>query len=421
MTLIKTSLLNGFAVGVRMFTALALNKLLAVYVGPAGYAAIGQFQNVVSMLTTFVTGGMTNGITKCTAENYDDEEKQRRVWRTAAIVTFAGAAIAVLIVVPLRHALAAGLLRDPALSGVFVWLAASLLFLGLNAVLLAILNGKKDVEHYVAANIAGSLLSLALTGVLAWQLGLYGALVALSINQSAAFFVTLYLCRRTVWFRLRNFRGRFDSEAGRELAKFAVMGATTAIVVPVSQILIRDHLRVHFGWDYAGCWDAMARISTMYLALVTTTLSLYYLPRIAEIRGRAELRREIVRVAKLALPATAAAALTIYLFRGTIVTLLFTGRFAPMEQLFAFQMMGDVVKIASWIVAFVMVGRAMTGWFVATEIAAAAMYWGLTVVLTHFIGFRGAALAYLVDYVLYFGTVYWIVIINGTSTIPRRE
>lgn len=61
MNLVKTSLLNGIAVAIKMLTLLGLNKLLAVYVGPGGYAAIGQFQNVVQMLTTFASGAINNG------------------------------------------------------------------------------------------------------------------------------------------------------------------------------------------------------------------------------------------------------------------------------------------------------------------------------------------------------------------------
>ena len=55
MTLIKTGLLNGIAVLVRVLTLLGLNKVLAVYVGPAGYAVVGQFQNAITMFTALAS------------------------------------------------------------------------------------------------------------------------------------------------------------------------------------------------------------------------------------------------------------------------------------------------------------------------------------------------------------------------------
>lgn len=89
MNLLKTSVLNGIAVLIKTVTMFVLNKILAVYVGPAGYAAIGQFQNFIQMVTTFAGTAINNGVVKYTAEYYEDESKQQAVWRTAgSIVLF---------------------------------------------------------------------------------------------------------------------------------------------------------------------------------------------------------------------------------------------------------------------------------------------------------------------------------------------
>ncbi|MFO5718687.1 O-antigen translocase, partial [Klebsiella pneumoniae] len=65
-------------------TAMGLNKVLAVLVGPAGYALIGQFQNLLTVVITFATGAVNTGVTKATAEYHDDPERRRRLWRTSA-------------------------------------------------------------------------------------------------------------------------------------------------------------------------------------------------------------------------------------------------------------------------------------------------------------------------------------------------
>ena len=70
MNLIRTSLLNGVAVLIKMIALLGINKVLAVYVGPAGYAAVGQFQNAVQMITTCASGAINTGVPNYTAE-YD--------------------------------------------------------------------------------------------------------------------------------------------------------------------------------------------------------------------------------------------------------------------------------------------------------------------------------------------------------------
>lgn len=417
MNLIRTSFWNGIAVATRMATALVINKILAVYVGPAGYAVIGQFQNGVSMAVTFATGAVQTGVTKFTAEYYDDEARQRALWRTAGTVVLSASLACALLIALFRRPLAELFLNDASLSGVFLWLAASLGFISFNTLLLAILNGKKEVRRYVVSNIAGSLLGLATVGVLAWRDGLYGALVALSVYQGIVFFVTLWQMFRTSWFRASDLFGRIDRRHLGNLGHYVLMAATTAVVAPVSLILVRNHLGATFGWDYAGYWDATWRISLIYLTLVTTTLTLYYLPRISEIRNWPELRAEILGAYKIVLPATAALALAIFLLRDQLVGLLFTRQFLPMRELMGWQLAGDVLKIGSWLVAFLMVGRRLTATFVATEIGAAALLWLLAVLLTGAFGFKGVAMAYCLTYAVYWIVVYWLTI----GSAARRE
>ncbi|MCF5327723.1 oligosaccharide flippase family protein, partial [Pseudomonas lurida] len=155
MTLIKTGLLNSIAVAIKMLTLLGLNKVLAIYVGPNGYAALGQFQNAMQMITTFASGAINTGVTKYTAEHVDDHLAQRRMWGTAGTVALVGSLLSALIIVACNQALAKWFLNSKEYGGVFICFAASLVFFSFNTLLLAVLNGKKEIERYVMANIAG--------------------------------------------------------------------------------------------------------------------------------------------------------------------------------------------------------------------------------------------------------------------------
>ena len=210
MTLIKTSLLNGIAVVIKMLTLLGLNKILAIYVGPAGYAAIGNFQNAAQMISTLASGAINTGVVKYTAEYHDEEEKQRQVWRTAGTIAILGSVVTGIGVSVFSKPIAQWFLHDEQYSAVFIWFSIALVFYIFNTLLLAILNGKKEIHRYIIANIAGSLFSLMVTSVLAIQFGLFGALTALAIFPSFAFVVTLYLCYKADWFKFSYLFGGLD-------------------------------------------------------------------------------------------------------------------------------------------------------------------------------------------------------------------
>ncbi|HFF4819064.1 TPA: oligosaccharide flippase family protein, partial [Acinetobacter baumannii] len=191
MNLLKTSVLNGVAVLIKTATMFILNKILAIYVGPAGYAAIGQFQNFIQMVTTFAGSAINTAVIKYTAEYYEDETKQRNIWKTAGSIVLLFSLIFSIIILIFQKQLSIYIFHTDLYQTVFVWFAVFLTFFTFNALFLAILNGKKEVLRLVIANIVGSIFSLAITSLLAMKYSLYGALVALSIYQSLAFLVTL--------------------------------------------------------------------------------------------------------------------------------------------------------------------------------------------------------------------------------------
>lgn len=403
MTLVKTSLLNGIAVVVKMLTLLGLNKILAVYVGPAGYAALGQFQNAVQMITIFASGAINTGVTKYTAEYHYDQEKQHVVWRTAGTIALFGSLVTSTVIAIFSQPLAIWFLKDSSYSGVFLWFAATLLFFTFNTLLLAILNGKKEILRYVLANIAGSIFALVVTTFMVIQLGLYGALVALAIYQSVTFFVTLLLCYMAPWFKFGHLFGRIDKQTAIALSKYAAMSLTSVACVPVSHILVRNYLVDSFGLISAGYWEASWRLSVAYLMLATTTLSVYYLPRLSELNNPIEIRNEIIHGYRIILPIAAIAGVVMYVLRDFIVGLLFTPDFYPMRELFAWQIMGDFFKTGSWLLAYLMLGKAMILPFMISEIVFSATFLFFAVFFTKHFGFEGVSIAHALNYL-----VYWI-------------
>lgn len=404
MNLLKTSLLNGVAVLIKTATMFLLNKILAVYVGPAGYAAIGQFQNFIQMVTTFAGSAINTAVIKYTAEYHKDERKQQAIWKTAGSIVLFFSIISTLLILVFQKQLSIYIFHTDSYQSVFIWFATFLTFFTFNALFLAILNGKKEVLRLVVANITGSIFSLVITSILAIKYSLYGALVALSLYQSLAFFVTLFLCYKSNWFKLTYLFGKVDKDIAKKISAFALMALVSAICVPLSQMVIRSYLTNEFGVTYAGYWEAMIRLSAAYLMLVTTTLGIYYLPRLSEISKLQEIKSEVYLGYKFIFPLTVIGGAIVYLLRDWIIGLLFTNAFLPMRDLFFWQVIGDSLKIGSWILAYLMLSKAMTKLFITTEILFAGTSVLLTYVCTQIFGFEGVSIAHLVNY-----GIYWLV------------
>lgn len=402
MTLIKTSILNGIAVAIRLLTFLGINKLLSVYVGPIGYAFLGQYQNLITVVTTFASGAINTGVTKYTAEYYDDEKKQHAVWQTAVKIGLIGSFIMAGILFFFSKPLARVFLEDEALSGVFLWFAVTLILFVMNSLLLAILNGKKEIGLYIIANIAGSILALVSSALLVIYYNLYGALVALAIYQSIAFFATSYLCTQTSWFKYSYLIGKLDKKVAYNLFKYALMAAVGAVCAPGIQILVRHYIGVTIDWQAAGYIEAIWRISAAYLMVVTATLSVYFIPRLAELNAPKQIKEELIKTYKVLIPFTLVSSATIYLLRYFIINWLFTAEFNGMAELFAWQMIGDSIKVASWILMYLYMAKGLFRLYIFSEVFFSITFYLLVILLENHFHLRAVAIAHTMNYILYF-------------------
>ncbi len=402
MTLVKSSILSAGAVAVRVLTSLVLNKVLAIFVGPAGYALIGQLQSLLAIAMSITGGAVSTGVTKYTAEFADSPEKQHSFWKVAMCFSLLSSIIVGATLLFTHDLIGHWVFKQKGMSDVIVWFALSLPVMAVNTLLLAIINGKKEIRSFVVANMLGSALSLISISLLAVLLGLRGALIGVAVNPAVSIFATAIIIAKKSWFATNFFCGVLDRESFCKLSGFALMALTSAICVPTSHMFIREHLTTIIGWQGAGYCQAIWRISETYLMLVTMTLSTYYLPRIAEIHNAKDLKAEILRVYLFAMPFVCFGALMIYFLRNFIVQTLFAPNFAPMTQLFMWQLPGDVVKIAAWILGFVLIGRGAVLPFITSEVISSISFVALVYFFSNSLGLQGVSIAYLANYCLFF-------------------
>ncbi|WP_336194441.1 O-antigen translocase [Providencia stuartii] len=409
MTLVKTSLLSLIATFFKMLSGLVINKAVSVYIGPAGLAVIGQFQNFSQLVLIAAQGAINNGVVKYTAEYGRESEKIPLLFSTSIRISFTTSIIVGCILTISSSFLSLKILDDIQYQFIFIIFGFTIILFVLNGLLLSIINGLKEIRSYIKINIIQSIFALVFTSLLIYFFGLNGALIALATNQSIIFFITLFILKNHKIITWKNFTSSFDKQISKNLFSYSAMAITSAIMVPTSQFIIRDYIGTTQGLNQAGYWQGVWYISTTYLMIVTTALSTYYLPRLSEITSKQELKKEILQGYKILLPIVITCGLIIYFLRDFIIYLLFSENFTPMKSLFTWQIIGDVFKIASWLLAYVMLAKSMTKTFIINEI----IFSITLVILAYFFieteGTIGATYAYSLNYLLYFLTMSIII------------
>jgi PST family polysaccharide transporter len=293
------------------------------------------------------------------------------------------------------------ILLDTQYRFVFQLFGITIILYTLNSYFLSIINGYKEFKKFVTISIVTSLLGLIFTVVLVFLFELKGALISTVTYQSVVFFATILMVRKTKWFNKFNFFSKFSYLITKKYLHFSLMAFVTTATVPLSQLFIRSYAIKNISAEQAGWWEAMNRLSGMYLMIITASFGIYYLPRLAELKSKNELRKEIFSAYKIIIPLLLLGFTVIFIFKDLIIKLLFSVEFYPMRDLFFWQLIGDFFKITSWLLAFLMIAKSMTKEFIITEIGSSLLFVSLALFLVNRNGIIGITQAYFINYIIY--------------------
>lgn len=385
----------------RMGSGFVIAKVVAIYAGPAGMVMLGQVQSLVSALNGVVVAPLGSGVVRYTAENHTDGyESCAPWWRACVRWLLVLLVMTILLTCLIAQPLAKWLFADPLYAWLVIVVALSLPFSALNTLLGSVINGLQQYKRYIGLSMVSVVIATMVMLVLIVSQKLTGALIAAIVFSALSGLVMLVSSVRQPWFRLRYWWGRVDHQQLKGIGGYVAMAITSAICIPTSLILVRNILVDHVGLAQAGYWQAVYRISEVYLGVITMALSTYYLPRLSSLAGFDAIRQETLAVAKVVMPIVVLLAAAVYVFRDTIITLLFTAQFRPARSLFPIQLVGDIIKILSWLFAYPMLSRGATGWYIGTEVAFSMSFVLLALIFVAKYGVQGANIAYTMNYFL---------------------
>lgn len=406
MNLIKTSFYTSISTAITFISGFIVVKVVAVKIGPKGIAFVGQFQNTTAILTMLATAAIATGVIKYLAEHKSDPEKSQQIISTAFLIVFFSSLIISVFVISTSVYLSEAAFKTKDFWLVYFLFGLFTMVISFNVMFLAILNGLKEIRKFTIVNICSSVTGVGLTVLFTYAWSIEGVLIASTATAIIIFFINVYFFNK-LGIRWKPDFKSWDKRVAKMLSGFSLMAIVSGFVAPTMQILVRDRIITQFSIADAGYWQAVTKISDYYLSFISSVLGVYYMPRLSELKSKSELRQEIKSGYKIILPIVGGIALLIWLFKDMIIQILFTPTFLPMKPLFTFQLLGDFFKIGSWLLAFLMIAKAMTKTYITTEIIFAASYVAFSYYFMNHYGIIGATYSFCLNYFLYW-ILMWI-------------
>ncbi|HEY4364075.1 MAG TPA: hypothetical protein VGN17_24105 [Bryobacteraceae bacterium] len=357
--------------------SIAATKILALQLGPPGMAVLGTLEQIRD---TGVVAATLNGRTAVIQGASSREGSARREYlRTAALLFAAATGItsSALALAPQWIGRWAGL---PAANLPLVrWLALTVALGSLFGFLSAVLNAAGAIGRISLVQLA----SPGAMALLSWSASRFGGtswlpvlLTLAAASSAAAAGVAVWSERETVrhwwrgagpWFRARASSPFFSIAAAMLVAGLAGTGAL---------VTVRAGILHGQGLTAAGQFDAAWGLSMNQVTLVLASLQTYCLPALARSRDREDHARQMARMLTLAAPVAALVIAAIALAKPILLDLFYSHAFEEAARYLRWTLLGDYLKVTSWILSISMLAAADMRMFLATDLAVAAVFAG---------------------------------------------
>ena len=251
MNLKKTSIYTSLSAIATFISGFIIVKVVAVKIGPDGIAYLGQFQNTVAILNMLATGAISIGIIKYLAESKESPRQRDEITGTALVIMGYCALAVTAFSIIFSGYLSKSSFKDSTYSNVYLAYGLCSIAFAFNLIFPAILNGLKQIKWLTAVNVLSSFIGVISTVILTYYFGITGALLASSAQALIVGVINIYISYKA-GINLVFSPKLFHKETAKKLLGFSLMAAVSGILLPLTQIQIRDFIIHQYSFSDAG-------------------------------------------------------------------------------------------------------------------------------------------------------------------------
>lgn len=406
----STSIIGG-ATAISMLLGLIRGKVVAVLLGPAGLGLLGLLNNLMTTTANVASLGIgTSGVRHIAeAAARGDGDAVARARSALFVGMGALAVIGGGIVWLSRDLLAHRALGDLAFAPTVGWLALGVALLVASGSQGALLNGLRRTGDLARVSIGAAVLTsvVGIGSIVVWR---DQGLIPYLLAGPAALLLMGY------WYVARlkfSGQGRLSArECARQCAGLARLGASflvASLILGGGLLLIRARLQSQLGPTSLGLFEAAWAISMTYLGAIMGAMGTDFYPRLTGLAedpaGAVALVNDQTRVA---LWLSGPICVAVIGFAPWIATIIFSHQFAEAATVMRWQVLGDILKVLSWPLGFVLLAvgdgrRFVVGEGIGVGVFVAVVWLGLPR-----FGLEAAGIGFLAMYLVYLPLVhYW--------------
>ena len=404
MNFIKTSIYSAASTTTSLLVKLITNKVIALYLGTNGMFLMGQLKDFLKIGNTLGTMGIETGTVKYTSELNNKEKDFKDLVGTSFKIHLYSSLIIIGLILIFYNYLTLSISKEMSEINNYSFkylLCFSIISFSIQTFIMSVLNGLKKIKIFILINIIATIISGGILIFLVINYFTVGAYYALILSPIITLITALIICLFLKPFKLNFLNSVLKIKYFKNLSKFSLMAIMAPICLVGATFTVRYYIYDEFDSNHAGSWEAMWRISAIYLLFLTTTFKFYLVPTFTNLENNS-LKKEVFKIWKTILPIIVIITLGVYIAKDLIIDILFTSEFNLINSLILFHLLGDIIKINCWVLGNILVAKAKTNHFILFQVEWSIVFVVLSIILANVYGFVGLSIAYFSTYIIHF-------------------
>jgi len=413
--LLKLFSVTSIGIILRSLLGLFSQKLIAIYLGPNGIALVGNLKNVLALFGLGATTGIDQGVIKYQSEFEGKIKELKKLYQTSIAYSIVGNALVFFILFFGATFWSSYLFNTTDYGYLFIILSFTMPFASLYNLCFAVVNGQSNYKKSTLLSFATYTIVTLLIIILVVFYQLDGALLAVVLTPIAQLISLLVFAKKEMGL-FSGLKVKFDKFFKKKLFVFIIMAIAAIVLSNVVELQLRNYLIKKLSIDEAGYWTSMLSLSNYYLSFMTGAYSLYIFPKYSKMKSLKSFKVELFSIYKIIIPILTIVFTVIYLGREIIIKFLYSNDFIPMEGLFKWQLIGDLVKIIAIIIAYQFIAQKLWKLFILTEVISYILFYFFGIYFVRRMGVEGIVFAHFLRYI-----VYLIMVIFLTPKMFKKQ
>lgn len=400
--IIKSTSIMGGSTAITIVLRMVRMKILAVLLGPSGVGIIGIFDSITGLVNSVAGMGVeTSGVRQIAEANAsgDNDKIARTIITLRRTAMFTGM-FGLVVLVALSCPLSLFTFGDTKHVMELIFLSVTILFTAVTGGQTALIQGLQRIRDLALLSILGAVWGTVFSIPIVYYFGEKGIVIFL-IVVSAMTLVTSWWFSRKIKVPAVSMSFSETLLYLKPLLKLGMVFMSTALMSMGSMYLIRVFIVRYLGLDSAGMYQASTALSALYVGFILDAMGKDFYPRLTGVANNqpefiALVNRQLEIGLLMAVPGVLAT-MTLSQF---VIEIFYSAKFVPAYEILRWQLLGDILRVVTWPMGYMVIARGNSRVFFWTELLARMSHLLFIWIGIKYFGLIGTGIAFFAMYAL---------------------